>query len=114
MRDSFNAFSLLVRGHAACFTPFLHIHFGREYPGKWGIVALLLMLLTMGAKPDAGMLVFFLAWLTALAYQRARMFLRERRGVHEYSRYDGWPWLAIKDQAFEIVEHIEEHGRGLP
>ncbi len=94
--DLFQLAYLLANAHATCLTVFVRCRFGTRAFGLNGLLALALIPL-YGALADAPeMFAFLLAWLAFLVCRRAESGRLGRRGLHEHSAYDGWPWLAIR------------------
>jgi hypothetical protein len=94
MRESMNLSYVLASTHALCITPFLRTGFGMEAFGLPAIFACGLMLLCALGSPD--MFGYFVAWIVAVAIQRARSFKADRQGDVVHSRYRGWPVLAMR------------------
>jgi hypothetical protein len=96
MRTGANVLHLVVETHAAAVTPFLRRGMGVNYPGVFGLLALVLILLYAAATHDPFVITFFWFWLGAIIVRRAEAVQLARRGRVEHSRYNGWPWFSIK------------------
>jgi hypothetical protein len=79
---------------ATCITPFMRTGFGVEAPGMNGVLATLLMIVVCASVPD--MHGYFFLWFFALLMRRAQTLRNVHRGVITHSRYEGYPWLAMK------------------
>lgn len=95
-RTGLNLFTILVAGHATCFTVFLRHSFGTRALGRNGVVACLLILLYACAMEDPASLLFLGIFLFALVIQRLKTFQLYRAGVEWHSYYAGYPWLAMR------------------
>jgi hypothetical protein len=101
-RDTFNmrtgakVLHLVVETHAAGFTPFLRRGMGVNYPGAFGLLALVMILLYAAATHDPLVITYFWFWLGMIIVRRAEAVQLARRGWVEHSRYNGWPWFSIK------------------
>lgn len=81
---------------ATCFTIPIRSRLGCEYPGWGGLVAFLGMPVFAAYAHSEAVLWWWKAWIVILIGRRLGTFIRERRGDFEASRYQGWPWLAIR------------------
>jgi hypothetical protein len=96
LRTGANVMNLLVETHAAGVTPFLRSGMGVNYPGVFGLLALVMILLYAAATHDPLVITFFWFWLGAIILRRAEAVQLARRGRIVHSRYNGWPWFSIK------------------
>jgi len=96
MRESFNLMYAVAKVHAFCFWPFIRRDFGTDATGFPAFFAMILMIFvgSLGRIPE--MFPFLGLWILMLACQRARTFKRVRQGVIWHSRYEGYPWLALR------------------
>jgi hypothetical protein len=93
-RNSMGDAYLFAQIHSTCITPFIRADFGTEALGLNGFLAFVLLLFTIGIAPEFQ--IYFFLWLFAVICQRIRTARRERSGQIGHSRYNGWPWLAMK------------------
>lgn len=94
LAGSFNGAYSLATAHALSFTVFLRTSFGREGIGLHGLVTMLMILGYGCAMQCLAMFPFFACWFLAVACQRFRQWIDDRRGVIVHSRYNGYPWLS--------------------
>jgi hypothetical protein len=96
MRTGVNVLHLVVETHAAAVTPFLRRGMGVNYPGVFGLLALVMIPLYAAATHDPLMITFLWVWLGAIIVRRAEAVQLARRGRVVHSRYNGWPWFSVK------------------
>jgi hypothetical protein len=95
-RTSFNLAYLLASSHATCLTPFLHFGFGSAAFGINFLGAIAIMMLYGSEAPCDAMADFMAVWFVAIVAQRICTACLLRRGWRLHSRYDGYPWLAMR------------------
>jgi hypothetical protein len=86
-----NLVYLVATAHATCLTVFLRDSFGAEALGVPGIAAFLLLFVTVGATGSPDLLFFSLLWFIALIVQRLQTLRNGWCGIHQHSRYAGYP-----------------------
>jgi hypothetical protein len=91
-----NILACVASWWSTCFTVPIRSRFGCEYPGMGGGVAFVGMPVFASLWRSNSVMVWFYAWVVILILRRIGLFIRERRGDHEFSGYQGWPWLAMK------------------
>lgn len=96
MKGAFNLGYLLANGHALTCAVFLRRHFGKEAIGFSGIAGFFIILIYGGLMNSYPMFIFLCAYLLAVIGQRMQQFQLYRKGVIIHSRYNGYPWLALK------------------
>jgi len=96
MRAGTNLLHFLVEGHAATIAPFLRSGMGINYPGAFGLVGLVMILLYAAATNDPLVITYFWFWLGAIIVRRAEAVQLARRGRVEHSRYTGRPWFSMR------------------
>jgi len=96
MRNGVKLVHVVVETHAAAVAPFLRSGMGVNYPGAFGLLALVMILVYFVATNDPLVITYFWFWLGAIIVRRAEAVQLARRGRVVHSRYTGWPWLSIK------------------
>ena len=95
-RESVNLLYIAAKGMAACVWPFIRSHPGVHALGAPGVIALLIILLYAAGQNAPEMMTYLVVWFLVVAFRNAQARRQERRGRGEHSRYDGWPWLAMR------------------
>src|ERR1700733_495050 len=80
LRTGVNVLHLVVETHAAGFIPFLRRGMGVNYPGVFGLLALVMILLYAAATHDPLMITYFWFWLGAIIVRRGGGGPLARRG----------------------------------
>jgi hypothetical protein len=96
MRESFNLLYAGVKIHAMCFLPIIRRDFGSEALGFRAFYAMVLMLAVGSLWRIPEMFPFLGFWIVMVCYQRGRTQRLVKQGVIWYSRYEGYPWLAMR------------------
>lgn len=94
IRLGFHILYFLTSAHANCFVPFLRRGIGREGFGAAALGSLAILILMIPQAPEFE--GFLYLWLVAVVCQRISTHRRLKRGERIHSRYNGWPWLAMK------------------
>jgi hypothetical protein len=100
IRDNVNNLYLIAKVGECVLTPLIRGGgFGLEYPGAFGLGALVLMLFWAAFTPGPDgelVLLFLLFWIGAVLVQRQKAINLTRQGHHEHSRFSGYPVLMLK------------------
>ncbi len=95
--DKQYAFALLyviANAHRMMLAVFLRHSFGIRAHEPHGIIAFFVLLVLAGT--GRVFLIYFWLWIVTLAGQRIYSFRLRFKGVKQHSRYQGYPWLAMR------------------
>jgi hypothetical protein len=108
-RNTVNVLYVFAKVGECLLTVFIRTGFGPEYPGVLGPLALILLVTIAGLSAGPGrdyVLLFFLAWLIAIIFQRYKTLRLARSGHHEHSRCSGSSWFLL--WLFPVLETEEK------
>lgn len=95
---------LVCMCHSKCITVLTRSRFGINGIGATGALALAGLILLYGFTGDVLVLLYALLWFVMLIWHRFVTLIRWARGERWHSRYNGYPWLALR-VPFVKVEH---------
>ena len=80
--------------HRMTLAVFTRKDFGTKAFNPHGLTAFFILLIMGGAYPV--MMLYFYAWLITLLWHRYNSYRLRWKGLDGHSRYQGFPWLAMK------------------
>ena len=80
--------------HRMTLAVFTRKDFGTEAFNPHGLSAFFILLILGGAYPV--MMLYFYAWLITLLWHRYNSYRLRWKGLDGHSRYQGFPWLAMR------------------
>jgi hypothetical protein len=100
VRESVNNLYLIAKVGECVLTPVIRGGgFGLEYPGAFGLGAMVLILVWAGFTPGPDrdlVFAYLLFWFGMLLVQRQRALSFAKQGRYEHSHYSGFPVLMLK------------------